>query len=625
MVYVDNTTDLQEVWIPKNEDTYAIPTRGDYEEGYKDGVRDQKAKVSGITITDNGTYTNPNGYSPVVVNVPTSEPNLVDFVTTQYEADVTYQTPQGYDGMRTARINATPYGNTRYNEGKQEIQNGLVDKTVTSNGTYRPSVGQYGFKKVIVNVPTEDRYEEGVADGKAAQKALMEEITVTQNGTYAREDGYRSISVNVQSGGNIQAEKGVQTSDALVEITPDSGYDGMAKVIVDASPYGVAQYDLGRARQKTEDDDSLEEITIEENGEYIPSYGYKKVTVNIDSYCEPSRVEDSRSVVMTATTMTIVPSKGYRVNKTDFVGKDPANSSPIYDNTGKGIIYAEWWGEVCLGDEWNNEPLVHDRWYSYTQNGTSIVVKNTDNGWYLGVISGSFSINSNWASIIHNDADVFEGMGEVIVDASTVYNNGFESGKSYALDYSNKPNDDYIKIFYQLTESGVTTIIGDKFPSSNKMSIDGGSFITSSSTRRMNSGSHMIRFEIGTGIGERYFGTSSYFDGIAGHTVVIPNKVTTLNIKAFRNSAENIHTIVFGSGLTSIVTDCTTAVSTPNVNRLDFYGDIPTGFPAVCASGDLWTCSANGILVVPMGKLDAFSTAIEGSAFESWEVYERTE
>lgn len=41
-----------------------------YNQGKTDGVNEQKGKLSQITISENGTYANENGYSEVVVNVP---------------------------------------------------------------------------------------------------------------------------------------------------------------------------------------------------------------------------------------------------------------------------------------------------------------------------------------------------------------------------------------------------------------------------------------------------------------------------------------------------------------------------------------------------------------------------
>lgn len=140
MVYINNNTEPQVVFIPRMESIeYIRPQKGDYTEGFKDGVASQKAKIRSLTITNNGTYRNDDGFSPVVVNVPQGE---------------------GYEnGFRDGR-----------EVQKREDDNSLTPVLkVAENGSYEAN---YGYKKVEVNVPqTGDRYEEGVEDGKNIQKA----------------------------------------------------------------------------------------------------------------------------------------------------------------------------------------------------------------------------------------------------------------------------------------------------------------------------------------------------------------------------------------------------------------------------------------------------------------------
>lgn len=51
---------------------------GDYDTGFEDGVAAQKAKLTNITITNNGTYTNEDGYNEVVVDVPNTGLTTID-------------------------------------------------------------------------------------------------------------------------------------------------------------------------------------------------------------------------------------------------------------------------------------------------------------------------------------------------------------------------------------------------------------------------------------------------------------------------------------------------------------------------------------------------------------------
>lgn len=58
-----------------------VPQGQGYDEGYADGVANQKAKLSAITITENGDYNREDGYSAITVNVPSiitnQEKNIV--------------------------------------------------------------------------------------------------------------------------------------------------------------------------------------------------------------------------------------------------------------------------------------------------------------------------------------------------------------------------------------------------------------------------------------------------------------------------------------------------------------------------------------------------------------------
>lgn len=105
-----------------------VASGGGYDEGYEDGVADQKAKLSTISVTENGTYTRSDGYSAITVNVPQG---------------------QGYD--------------EGYEDGEAAQKAKLVSTAVTENGTY---TREDGYSAITVNV--DDRYDEGYADGFAA-------------------------------------------------------------------------------------------------------------------------------------------------------------------------------------------------------------------------------------------------------------------------------------------------------------------------------------------------------------------------------------------------------------------------------------------------------------------------
>lgn len=150
MIYINNTGKQNQVWLPKPYDVVS----GDcpdveeaYESGYTsgytdgqesvdctdyylsgktDGIAEQKAKLSSTTITENGTYTRPDGFSAVTVDVP--------------------QTGDRYE--------------EGYADGEAAQKAKLAATTLTSNDTY---LRVDGWSAVTVNVPSD--FQEGYASG----------------------------------------------------------------------------------------------------------------------------------------------------------------------------------------------------------------------------------------------------------------------------------------------------------------------------------------------------------------------------------------------------------------------------------------------------------------------------
>ena len=93
------------------------------------------------TITANGTYTAPegvDGYSPVTVNVPSTQPVIEPKTIT---ANGTYTAPEGVDGYNPVTVNVP---------ASQPV---IEAKNITANGTYTAPEGVDGYSPVTVNVP----------------------------------------------------------------------------------------------------------------------------------------------------------------------------------------------------------------------------------------------------------------------------------------------------------------------------------------------------------------------------------------------------------------------------------------------------------------------------------------
>jgi surface protein len=122
-------------------------------EGYNEGVEYQKGQLSTIDITENGVYTNENGYSEVVVNVP----------------DLNGSYDDGYEVGRT----------DGYNQGKDEGYTEGYDKG-NSEGYGNGYEDGYAEGEQV-------SYGNGYEDGKQSVAADARVLDVTENGRYLTE------------------------------------------------------------------------------------------------------------------------------------------------------------------------------------------------------------------------------------------------------------------------------------------------------------------------------------------------------------------------------------------------------------------------------------------------------
>ena len=107
------------------------------------------------------------------INLTVVDANLEDKTVEINEVETTILPSSGYNGMSSLQIDAQPVYDNGYNEGENIGYNsGYVD------GEYR------GFNN-------------GYTAGETDQKAKLTGITITENGTYSREDGYGEVVVEV--------------------------------------------------------------------------------------------------------------------------------------------------------------------------------------------------------------------------------------------------------------------------------------------------------------------------------------------------------------------------------------------------------------------------------------------
>ena len=171
----------------------------------------------------------------------------------------------------------------------------LTSTEITENGDYSR---ENGYNNISVNVPSkydegydngyDDGFDDGVDSGytrgRREQKELLVSTAITENGTFSRDDGWNSITVNVPQTGDMQEaynsgithQKSLLVSTAITENGSYSREDGYSSITVNVPQTGYTQQDLDAAyqrgwndaKQEEQDTYSTEYLTIEalENG-----------------------------------------------------------------------------------------------------------------------------------------------------------------------------------------------------------------------------------------------------------------------------------------------------------------------------------------------------------------------
>lgn len=205
-------------------------------------------------------------------------------------------------------------------------------------------------------------YEEGFESGRTYQKSLLIATQFTENGTYARENGYHTITVNVDVNKYYNSGYTSGYTDGYEE-----GYnDGLADC---GSDYDEG-FDDGYTSGVTDQKNKLTSIFITQNGQYNREDGYNSITVNVpqtgytqedidnayDSGYTSGTTNQKNKLISTAVTqngvysredgynsITVnVPQTGSTINNQDKTINISANTSTTitYDNgyTGLGNV-----------------------------------------------------------------------------------------------------------------------------------------------------------------------------------------------------------------------------------------------------------------------------------------------
>lgn len=221
MVYLNNNTELQEVWIPKNDGTGSAHKTKDLES-------------VDVTISQDITIVRPSsgyyGMSAVTIDATEyGQQNYDSGFDDGYIDGYASGSTEGYESGYTSGYTSgsTDGYNSGVTDGEQSIIDTFTSTTITENGQYGSSANPYSA--VTVNVSqtghtdqelqdaydsgytsgSTDGFNSGYTSGETHQKSLLVSTAFTENGEYTRENGYSAITVNVPqpTGASIEANK----------------------------------------------------------------------------------------------------------------------------------------------------------------------------------------------------------------------------------------------------------------------------------------------------------------------------------------------------------------------------------------------------------------------------------
>ena len=172
----------------------------------------------------------------------------------------------GFNSMGKVDVNAQPLYDNAYHIGHTEGYNEGLESSYQVGYDDGYSIGnEEGYNNGYNNGNAD-----GIEEGKAVQKALLEPITITENGTYTKEDGYNSIEVNVPDL-NGSYDEGYSDGYLMGE---DKGYE---KGYDDGIEEGTSN--AGEIIAQT-----AQVINISENGYYLTKYADPYIPTDITGY-----------------------------------------------------------------------------------------------------------------------------------------------------------------------------------------------------------------------------------------------------------------------------------------------------------------------------------------------------
>ena len=269
-------------------------------------------------------------------------------------------------------------------------------------------------QNVVTNLKPsyKDGYRDGLQDGKKQQKDQLLNLYITENGQYEREDGWGVVTVDIPTGdcpegGSCNLGEGeiyLTTNDAgFYELyAADDGYDGWSKFYVTLEGGGAIK--IHKAS------DLLDTFN---NGEQIDFGAY---------YYVGGKITDIQEINTQYGNATYTLDNGFKVYRGKWI-----DDNPFWDeNQIKVGAYIVVYGIIqehngVLGFKVNSQVIA----YQECEGGEVVSCFLEEKG-----IRPSMGDRDGNGVIVVEESEGFDGLSRVVIDPTTIYNEGVSAGKA---------------------------------------------------------------------------------------------------------------------------------------------------------------------------------------------------
>ena len=418
MIYLDNNTQQQECWIPR-QDVLA---------GHSSGKTQLEGKT--VVISADTTYVYPSsgyvGMSAVTVDAEAyAQENYDSGFDDGFNDGISSGYTEGYDSGFTSG----------HSQGMADQKALLSTTALTENGEYSR---ENGWSGVTVNIDTASTYNSGYTsgytsghtDGVSEEKAKMSAVTFTANTAVTLSDGsYSAVTVDVpQTGTSIPL-----TSIYIIENTAitvsDVAYTGITVNVNTADTYNRG-YSDGYSRGTSDGESTIistfTSMTATTNGEYGSSaHPLSSITVSVPT---GSSINIEQNKSLTATTngvYNINPSYIWQITYDDHMARR-------YDFTINGTIPQSEVGRRAFNVSYYDENTGEEPSVSVTIGSGNTLYLNK-NGWdeddygrvYFVLFQGKYKLEfdqrldwSQFSILAEDDGVQYDAMSSVTIDVN---------------------------------------------------------------------------------------------------------------------------------------------------------------------------------------------------------------